>query len=275
MRPDADDPHALALRQGDDLAVVEDFGAGRLGHLGRRVQQVVVGEHRVVLPAVDEPVHRRNVMVHRRKADEPGLVLVLHLPVGIQHRPQHVVPGYRVRCLASLLGEPVVNVEDVHLVAAQPVQAAFHRAGHRCTHVVHFVGPQPDLGGDDHLLAPAHQRFAQRLLGLPVPVGWSDIEERDAQLQRPVHRPDGFGLRGRAPHLADASAAEPGSRHPQTRTPQNAVFHLLVLPSHRYSREPFGCDDVTAFHSLSKEVYVEDLNQAVTNFQGFVDRFKC
>ena len=129
------------------------------------------------------------------------------------------------RDLAAGRRKAVVDVEHVHGVATQPAQADVHGATHRAGYVVHFIGPQAHLGGDNDRFRTAFQRLAQRFLGLAVAVGRGHIEERDAEVQGAVNGCDGLALGGGSPDLTDAAASESGAGDGQAGSAKLRVFH--------------------------------------------------
>ena len=170
-------------------------------------------------------MHRGHMVIHGGKADEPGFASLLHLAVGVEHRAEHVVAGQRVGNLASGCGEPVMDVENIHGVPPQTAQADVHGAANRAGYVVHFIGPQAHLGGDNDRFGPTLQRLAQRLLGLAVAVGRGHVEEGDAEVEGAVNGGDGLLFGGGSPDLTDAAASESGAGDGQAGASKLRVFH--------------------------------------------------
>ncbi len=89
-----------------------------------------------------------------------------------------------------------VLVVQVDVVGTQPPQRALHggtdvgRAGIQVPGALSTVGDQTELGGQHHLVAAPLQGFPEEFLVGVGAVDLGRVDERDAEVQRPVHGPD-------------------------------------------------------------------------------------
>ncbi|HSX81798.1 MAG TPA: hypothetical protein VLQ80_24935 [Candidatus Saccharimonadia bacterium] len=153
------------------------------------VQQIVIRQHGIEVPTVHDPPHSGHIRLHGRYANEPRLPRVLHLVVGVQHRAQSIIGGERMGQIAPLWREPVVDMQHVNRLSAQPPQARLDRRTDRAGHIVHLFCSQPHLGGDDHRLLAPVQGTTQDFFGLAMAIAGRHVKKVHPQLQRTVDGP--------------------------------------------------------------------------------------
>ena len=94
--------------------------------------------------------------------------------------------------LDGRVGVDAVLVVEVDVVGAEPLERAFDgeadvlRAAVERPRAAAGVGDQAELGGQDGLVAAAFERPADELLVGVGPVDLGGVDERDAQVERPV-----------------------------------------------------------------------------------------
>ena len=125
----------------------------------------------------------------------------------------------RLAHLSRPLQIVVADVEliEVEVVGLQPPQtrlaraADIRRAGIAADRLARiFVEALPELGGDDDLLPPSNQRLAEDPLAVPRAVDVGGVEQRDAEIERPVDR----AHRLRVIHVAPADGLAVAPRRP-------------------------------------------------------------
>ena len=85
--------------------------------------------------------------------------------------------------------EPVVDVQHVDRLPAQPPQARLDRRADGAGHIVHLLCRQPHLGGDDHRLLAPVQGTTQDFFGLAMAITGCHVKKVYPQLQRAVDGP--------------------------------------------------------------------------------------
>jgi hypothetical protein len=145
-------------------------------------------------------------------AEEP------HLARG--HELGHGAPGL----LDRERGVDAVLIVEVDVIDAEALQRRVARAAHVVGVPVHHAeaafGPAlvPELGREDHLVAPARDGLADEELVGAEAVDVGGVEEVDAELERAVDGGDGLGVVNRPVGPAHAHAAEPQRGDRQTLT---------------------------------------------------------
>jgi hypothetical protein len=153
------------------------------------VQQIVIRQHGIEVPAGHDPPYGGHIRFHGRYANEARLPSVLHLLVGVQHRAQGIVGGERMGQIAPPWREPVVYVQHINRLPVQPPQARLDRGADGAGHIVHFLCSQPHLRGDDHRLLAPLQGTTQDFFGLAMAIAWCHVKKVHPQFQRPVDGP--------------------------------------------------------------------------------------
>ena len=117
-----------------------------------------------------------------------------------------------------------VQVVEVDVVDAQATQrrvaGLVHVAGiapDRASRGILLVAHETELGGQHDLVAAAADRPTHELLVRVRSVGIRGVQQRDAQVERPLDRRDRLGLVGVAVELGHAHAAQALGRHDQVR----------------------------------------------------------
>jgi hypothetical protein len=126
------------------------------------------------------------------------------------------------------------------VIDAEPLETRL--AGDR-----HVVGPAVDeaalavraahvaeLRGNQHLVTPAAEGLAQKLLVLAEPVGVRGVKQCDAEFDRPVDGGGGFGV-VRYPVIGThARAPEPDGRDTGAVPAELPMLHAFFLPRSRW-----------------------------------------
>ncbi len=160
-------------------------GRDRLPRAG--IEQVVADLRRVEGSAVDD-------LMQGGGLPQGGDAEVLRLPLGLQATkglddgPQHVLRAERPLGTGALVGDVVVELDQIHGIPPQPRQTCFHRADDGPAQVPHLsrwdlhLRPHVDIGSQ------FLQHLAQVALRLPIPIGWGRIEVVDACFHGSRHR---------------------------------------------------------------------------------------
>ena len=161
---------------------------------------------------------------HLRNAQEAKLPLLLSAP----HLGQEPLHGRPVR-----FGRDAVELEDIYVVHAEPLQAALQRLGQRAGRAQRQFARLVDGGmelGSQHVAVAGHvpERAAQN--GLALAVGGGGIEQVDAEVQRPPHHPDGSG-RGHAALSAPVGSDRRCPARPPTPGDRSARTADTACPS--------------------------------------------
>ena len=160
------------------------------------------------------------------------------------HRPDRV--GDR-----HLRVDPVL-VEEVDRLDPEPPQARLAGLRHvvgmavRAAPLAARAADVAELRADEDPVAPALERAADQLLVAAAAVGVRGVEQRDAELDRPVDRGRGFRVVGPAVIRAHAGAAEADGGHPRSVRPEPPLLHarlpmfrqLSISPTHDPPRHP-------------------------------------
>jgi len=153
---------------------------------------------------------------------------------GLDSRPEHVK---RVADAAlQRLRVDAVLVEQIDGVDSEPLERTVHGladvfgvAGEAYLPAF-LVESEPELGGDDHLVAVGGEGLADEFLVHERAVHLGGVEERHAPLhRRPDHRDALLPVRGRAEAGADAHAAEPDRRDLQVTVAKLPLLHCVSL----------------------------------------------
>ena len=206
---DTDDAHAQGCCQRDHLAMIPQGHARRRRRLRGPVQQIVICQYGIEVPACHDTPQGGDIRFHGRHPNEPRRPGVLHLLVGFQHRAQDIIGRQRLGEITPPWGEPIVHMQHVDRLPSQPPQACLHRRADRASHIVHLLRCQPHLRGHDRRILATVQGPAEDLLSLAVAIAGSHIKEVHSQLQSPVDRPHRRFLGGGSPHVADPPTATP------------------------------------------------------------------
>ncbi len=172
---------------------------------------------------VDHLVDRRGV-ADCGDPEEPRLAL----------SPQPVEGGYYIledlpgahRLAAARDGDGIVQMEDVHPLHAQALQAAVKGSAYGVLDPAEIAGRQADLGADDGVGGlQLSEHAAEILLGLAIAVLYRGVEVVHPGLERPGDSP--FLLAGVAAHHqpADRAAAEAEDRDPHPRATEDPHLH--------------------------------------------------
>lgn len=131
----------------------------------------------------------------------------------------------------------MVPIIKIDLFYAQAPQAAFHRApdilgpaADAARRRIRRIAQDAELGGQEHLLPFALDRFPHQLLVGVRAIHVGGVEQRDTQLQRPVQRGDGFlPIGAGGVEVAHAHASQPqGGDEGAVRT-QFTLLHCAAL----------------------------------------------
>ena len=132
--------------------------------------------------------------------------------------------------------DPVLIIK-IDLLHAQAPQAALDgapdilgAAADAARRRIRRIAQDAELGGQEHLLPFAFDRFPhQRFVGVrAIHVG--GVEQRDAQLQRPVQRDDGFlPIGAGGVEVAHAHASQPQGGDDGTVGTQFTLLHCAAL----------------------------------------------
>ncbi|MNR10705.1 hypothetical protein D3C85_1269690 [compost metagenome] len=156
-----------------------------------------------------------------RQAEEAHLAL-LHQ---FGHRPD--------RLLDRRIGVDAVLIIEVDVIDAEAAQAALDRAAHIGGRAVGHsravrLAVDPELGGDESLVATPLQRLAhQDFIGVGA-VHLGRVEQGDAQVECAVDHRNGLGLVGAAVKGAHAHAAQTDGRDLRAVTAQLAHLHPRI-----------------------------------------------
>jgi hypothetical protein len=157
-----------------------------------------------------------------REAEVADLALLHQL----RHRP-HRLLDRNVRINAVL----VVEIDVVHAEAAQRALArAVHVLGAAVDPAaarVFGIADDPELGGQDHLVAPLCDGAPDQLLVGVRPVHVRCVQQGDPEVEGELNRGQRFGLVSLAVELGHPHAAESLGRHFQSLRSQLAMFHAL------------------------------------------------
>jgi hypothetical protein len=157
---------------------------------------------------------------HFRDADEPETA-----PLA-----QRGERGIKLRGgVAVVIRVNTVQVQDVHVVGPQALQATLHARGDLVRGREPVLDPRRHLGGQEDALAPGPgQRRADGRLGA---VGFGGVDEVDTEGQCfPDHRRGVLLPLARAqPEAAVPAAPEPHHADPQPGAPQNRRVHHSSL----------------------------------------------
>ncbi len=211
---------------------------------GRKVLDLGHAVHRVVIGLADDrAVDAEPVADVADLGDTPGAVVrdaeIAHLAVAdqIAHRAHGLVQRRRVVFL--------VQVIDVDVVGAEPLQALFRRLQHpapRQPAVIGIVADRVGEFGRQHPVLPVvGNRAADHLLGVAAVVGIRRVDEVDAGLARLGDDPRRGRLVGRP---AEHHGAQADRRNLQAAAAELAVLHratpttYTVIPGWRVSTRP-------------------------------------
>src|SRR5262249_23770767 len=144
------------------------------------VQGILAGDELCQSPLVGDPVGRSNVFgLESRAAD------LAHLPTGNKRVESLECLAIIHRWIRRML------LIEIDLVSAESSETFLHRPddlappGSREVRRTAICARRvAELRGDDRLIAPATQRFAEELLGSTIPVNVCGVEEVDAAVQR-------------------------------------------------------------------------------------------
>jgi len=121
--------------------------------------------------------HGGHIRFHGRYANEARFPRVLHLAVGVQHRPQGILGRERIGQVAPPWREAVVDVQHVDRLSAQPPQARLDRRADGAGHIVHLLCRQAHFGGDDHRLLAPLQGTPQDFFGFALAIGGRHVKK--------------------------------------------------------------------------------------------------
>jgi hypothetical protein len=161
-----------------------------------------------------------------------GQAEVPHLP-----RPDQVLDRSS-DVLDRHLGVDAVLIQQVDGVDAEALERTVHgladvlgAAGE--AHLPTFlVEAEPELGGDDHLVAEGGEGLTHELLVHERAIHLGGVEEGDPPLhRRPDHRDALLPVRGRAKAGADTHAAEPDRRDLQVTVAKHSRLHSVSFDS--------------------------------------------
>src|SRR5262249_53519960 len=133
--------------------------------------------------------------------------------------------------------DPIVELEEVDALHAEPLEARVERARDRAGDVAKVGRVEPELRADLHARPQRPEHLAGVLLGLAVAVRRRGVEVVDAELHRPRDRALALGQRAADDEPADVAAAEPERRDPETRLAEISELHACAS---RWCRELFA-----------------------------------
>ena len=211
------------------------LGTGQHAGPGGRIQQIEADHRHVELTVVSSAGQHRVCRVVSEALGDAEEADLAGGARALQSRQQ------RLDTVVVLRGQNAVQVEHIDAVGAQAPQAGIQTFDQSvgCHSIV--APARARLGGQDHPVAPALQRFTHDILGA---VDAGRVDEVDAEIQRGVD--DASGARriaaGREAEPAVATAAKTDPADPKPRASQRDVVHRVP-----------PCTPIVRFHPVPEQ----------------------